>query len=93
MKYQLMRIFIHIYVRAQLIVFPLNSQKINVIYIYVKDGLSADVFVCEWYCWVGLLVQAPVAYRHKFLNYPSATTELWLQVKSLSLELTQVLMH
>lgn len=40
--------YIHTHIRQSLIVgFPLNSQKINVIYIHVKDGLSADVFVCE----------------------------------------------
>lgn len=38
----------YIHTHKRLIVgFPLNSQKINVIYIHVKDGLSADVFVCE----------------------------------------------
>lgn len=40
--------YIYIYIRQSLIVgFFFNSQKINVIYIYVKDGLSVDVFVCE----------------------------------------------
>lgn len=44
----LIDVYIYIYICQSLIVgFFFNSQKINVIYIYVKDGLSVDVFVCE----------------------------------------------